>query len=76
MLVRQSARRQGLGALLLKAAETTALGCGKILLVLDTANADAERLYDKLGWRRVGPIPGYALLPGGALCDTVISTGI
>ena len=43
---------------------------GKTLLVLDTANGDAERLYARLGWRRCGVIPGYALLPGGGLCDT------
>ena len=44
--------------------------CGKSLLVLDTASADAERLYVKLGWHRCGVIPGYALLPNGGLCDT------
>jgi RimJ/RimL family protein N-acetyltransferase len=39
--------------------------------VLDTASADAERLYERTGWRRVGTIPGYALLPDGQPCDTV-----
>jgi GNAT superfamily N-acetyltransferase len=38
--------------------------------LLDTASGDAERLYAKLGWQRCGVIPGYALLPGGGLCDT------
>lgn len=38
--------------------------------VLDTANADAERLYARLGWQRCGVIPGYALLPAGGLCGT------
>ena len=28
------------------------------------------RLYARLGWRQVGVIPGYALLPHGGLCDT------
>jgi GNAT superfamily N-acetyltransferase len=70
MLVRRRARKLGIGAALLGAAERAAQGAGKTLLVLDTASADAERLYSKLGWRRCGVIPGYALLPGGGLCDT------
>ena len=70
MLVHRRARRQGLGAALLRAAEQVARDCGKSLLVLDTASSDAERLYVKLGWQRVGVIPGYALLPQGGPCDT------
>jgi GNAT superfamily N-acetyltransferase len=70
MLVHRQARRNGVGAGLLAAAENAALSAGKSLLVLDTASGDAERLYAKLGWRRCGVIPGYALLPGGGLCDT------
>lgn len=71
MLVHRRARRQGLGAALMRAAEQAARDAGKTLLVLDTASADAERLYARLGWQRVGAIPGYALLPQGGLCDTV-----
>src|SRR5580765_3245075 len=67
MLVHRRARRQGLGASLLRAAETTARECGKTLLVLDTASDSAERLYERGGWVRVGVIPGYALLPEGGL---------
>lgn len=70
MLVHRRARRQGLGAALLRAAEIVARDCGKSLLVLDTASADAERLYAKLGWQRCGVIPGFALLPRGGFCDT------
>lgn len=70
MLVLRRARRHGVGAALLAAAENAALSAGKTLLVLDTASGDAERLYAKLGWQRCGVIPGYALLPGGGLCDT------
>jgi GNAT superfamily N-acetyltransferase len=70
MLVHRRARRQGIGAALLAAAERESLSAGKTLLVLDTASGDAERLYAKLGWQRCGVIPGYALLPGGGLCDT------
>jgi GNAT superfamily N-acetyltransferase len=72
MLVRRSARRRGVGAALLAAAEKRARYAGKTLLVLDTANGDAERLYSKLGWQRCGVIPGYALLPRGGMCDTTI----
>lgn len=70
MLVHRRARRQGVGAALIQAAEGAARDCGKTLLVLDTANGDAERLYARQGWQRVGVIPGYALLPNGAPCDT------
>ena len=70
MLVHRRARRLGAGAALLAAAESESLRAGKTLLVLDTASGDAERLYAKLGWQRCGVIPGYALLPGGGLCDT------
>ena len=70
MLVHRSARRQGLGDALMQAAEDLARKCGKTLLVLDTASLDAERLYARNGWARVGAIPGYALLPQGGLCDT------
>jgi GNAT superfamily N-acetyltransferase len=70
MLVHRRARRQGVGAALLRAAEAAANDCGKTLLVLDTASGDAERLYQREGWIRVGVIPGFALLPKGGLCDT------
>jgi GNAT superfamily N-acetyltransferase len=72
MLVHRRARRHGLGAALLAAAEATARECGKTLLVLDTASAEAERLYARLGWVRVGAIPGYALLPQGEPCGTTL----
>jgi hypothetical protein len=43
---------------------------GTVQLVLDTSGAEAERLYGRLGWTRLGVIPGFALLPDGGLCDT------
>jgi len=72
MLVHRRARRQGLGAALMRAAEAAAGDCGKTLLVLDTANDEAERLYERLGWTRVGVIPDFALLPRGGLCRTTL----
>ena len=70
MLVHRRARRKGLGAALMRAAEQLGRACGKSLLVLDTASGDAERLYARLGWQLCGVIPGYALLPQGGLCAT------
>ena len=73
LLVRRSARRRGIAALLMEAAESEALAEGKTLLVLDTVTGDsAERLYERLGWSRVGVIPDYALYPDGRLCDTTV----
>ncbi|MES2127496.1 MAG: GNAT family N-acetyltransferase [Pseudomonadota bacterium] len=69
MLVHRRARRQGLGAALMRAAESLARACGKTLLVLDTVTGgDGERLYASLGWQRVGSIPNYALYPDGRPC--------
>ena len=71
MLVHRRARRNGLGAALMRAAEQTARDCGKTLLVLDAVtDGDAARLYEKLGWVRVGDIPNYALYPQGGYCST------
>jgi GNAT superfamily N-acetyltransferase len=71
MLVHRRARRCGLGAALLRAAENAARQAGRTLLVLDAVTGgDAERLYARSGWQRVGVIPGYALFPNGGLCDT------
>jgi len=73
MLVHRRARRQGLGAALVTAAEATARECGKTLLVLDTVTGSpAERLYAGLGWKRVGEIPRYALWPQGGFCSTTV----
>lgn len=35
-----------------------------------TTGGDAERLYERAGWRRVGIVPNYALMPDGAFCGT------
>ncbi len=72
MLVHRRARRQGIGAQLLRQAESAALHAGKTLLVLDTASPDAGRLYERAGWQRVGEIPDYALWPEGGLVATSV----
>lgn len=73
LLVRRSHRRRGIAQLLMERAEDEARAAGKTLLVLDTVTGAAgERLYTRLGWTRVGVIPGYALYPDGRLCDTTV----
>jgi len=71
MLVHRRARRLGVGAAVLAAAEQAARKAGRTLLVLDTASAEAERLYERSGWQRVGTVPRFALLPDGPFCSTV-----
>ena len=72
MLVHRKARKRGIGKALMQSAEDAALAAGKTLLVLDTASADAERLYQRQKWVRVGEIPGFALFPDGRPCATVV----
>lgn len=72
MLVHRRARRMGVGAAVLAAVERAAFAAGRNLLVLDTASDDAERLYERGGWQRVGIIPRYALMPDGPFCQTVV----
>jgi len=72
MLVHRRARCRGVGAALMRAVEDEARALGKTLLVLDTASAEAERLYERQGWVRCGVIPGFALLPAGGLCATTL----
>ncbi|MEA2872422.1 MAG: hypothetical protein QOH67_2398 [Hyphomicrobiales bacterium] len=70
LLVHRAARNHGIGAKLMERAEQEAKVRGRTLLVLDTAGAEAERLYVRTGWQRVGVVPDYAMWPGGGFCDT------
>ncbi len=71
MLVHRRARRQGIALQLMAAVDDAARSKGKTVLVLDTVTGgDAERLYERAGWQRVGVVPDYALMPDGALCGT------
>ncbi len=71
MLVHRRARRRGLAQAMLAEAERAARAEGKTVLVLDTVTGgDAERLYGRCGWQRVGEIPNYALMPDGRPCAT------
>jgi len=71
MLVHRSARRRGIAQALIAAVDALARSEGKTVLVLDTVTGgDAERLYQRAGWQRVGVVPNYALMPDGAFCGT------
>jgi GNAT superfamily N-acetyltransferase len=72
VLVRTSARQNGVGLALMQRLEAEARRLGLTLLTLDTASGPAERLYERCGWSRAGVIPDYALWPDGGLCDTTI----
>lgn len=58
------ARRRGVGALLLKAAAETGRAAGAVRLELSTAitNVPAQRLYERLGWKRDEEFSVYGLL--------------
>lgn len=73
LLVHRSARGLGLSRRLMEAVEAEAARRGRSLLVLDTATgSDAEKIYPRLGWERVGVIPDYALWPQGGFCATTL----
>ena len=71
LLVHRRARRQGVAQRLMEAVDATARDEGRSVLVLDTVTGgDAERLYPRIGWQRVGAVPHYALMPDGRPCGT------
>lgn len=71
MLIHRTARRQGIALRLLAEIEQIARQEHKTVLVLDTVTGgDAERVYARAGWQRVGCVPNYAQMPDGQLCGT------
>jgi GNAT superfamily N-acetyltransferase len=71
VLVHRSARGKGVATRLMQQIEAEARSRGITVLVLDTVTgSDADRLYTRLGWQRVGPVPNYALMPDGTPCET------
>jgi GNAT superfamily N-acetyltransferase len=73
LLVHRSARGRGIAERLMEQAEAEARAEGKTLLVLDTVTGStAERLYERLGWTRIGVVPDFALYPDGRPCDATI----
>ena len=73
LLVHRSARGLGLSRRLMEEVEAEAVRRGRSLLVLDTATgSEAEAIYPRFGWERVGGIPDYALWPQGGFCATTL----
>lgn len=71
MLVHSSARRQGLGRLLLGHAEKEALAAGRTLLMLDTeADGAGHMLYRARGWTEFGRVPSHYMRHDGQLGET------
>ena len=70
LLVHRRARGRGLGRALMERLEEEARADGKSLLILDTVSERAaDRLYERLGWTRLGTVPDYARDPDGSFCD-------
>lgn len=74
VFVHSRARKQGIGQQLMTRLESEARTANRSLLVLDTERgSDAERLYTRAGYTRVGVIPQFALNHDGTmLIDTVL----
>lgn len=73
MLVHRKARRRGIAQRLMAVVDEEARKEGRTVLVLDTVTgSDAERLYERAGWQRVGVIPQYAMMPTGEFCATTV----
>lgn len=73
LMVHTTARRMGLGKLLMAAVEDEARRQGRTLLVLDTRKGDAsETLYRAIGYAAGGEIPRYARSANGELHTTVM----
>jgi acetyltransferase len=73
LFVMRRFRRHGIARALMLALETEAIARGRSLLVLDTRVGDpAERLYEQVGYQRVGVIPAFARSVEGTLDATVL----
>lgn len=73
LLVHRSARGLGLSRKLMEVVEAEAARRDRTLLVLDTATgSEAESIYPRFGWERVGVIPDYAMWPQGGFCGTTL----
>ena len=73
LMTRVRHRGRGIARSLMLEAERIAVERGRTLLVLDTAAEEgAAAFYERLGYQRVGIIPGYALKPHGGLTGTII----
>jgi GNAT superfamily N-acetyltransferase len=72
LLVARSARRKGLGQVLMKHVEEKARPLGRTLLTLETeTGGPAEALYRGMGYQPFGVVPHHARRPNGQLADTI-----
>lgn len=73
LMVAAAAQGQGVGAALMTAIEAEARQQRRTTLVLDTISGSAAaRLYEHLGWQRIGEIGDFALMPDGAMAPTTV----
>jgi acetyltransferase len=73
LFVTTTRRGQGVGRVLMAALHEAARQRGRYLVLLNTRHGSrAERFYKELGYREVGPIPGWSLGPAGERYDHVI----
>ena len=73
LMVHPDFQRRGLGAKLMRAAESAAKTHDRRLIVLDTQQGSvAETFYETLGYQRAGVIPNFAIDNNGALVATVL----
>lgn len=71
LMVHTSRRGHGLGRALLAAAHVEARFRGRTLLILDTRTGDAaEGLYESMGYKRAGQVPGYTVERDGTAHGT------
>jgi hypothetical protein len=55
----------------MKAPEEAPKSAGKTVLVFDAVKGGAAaRLYERLGWIRVGDVPDFAFYLDGGFCST------
>jgi GNAT superfamily N-acetyltransferase len=72
LMVHRRARGAGVARMLMSELERYARELRFTLLLLDTCKGSAaERLYESLGWMRVGEVQKFALQPDGSWCTTV-----
>lgn len=72
LLVHRKARRRGIAKKLMQNVETLSRLMLRTVLVLDTATPEAMKLYESLGYRKVGEIPSYALETDGGEVATIV----
>ncbi|WP_319517450.1 GNAT family N-acetyltransferase [uncultured Martelella sp.] len=71
LIVHRKVRGRGIARKLMETLDAVCIEADRWLLVLDTATgSDAEAIYPRLGWQRVGVVPDYALYPEGGYCGT------